>query len=93
MHELFILSNTDNIKDYFAQDYIAIRGVKCYHGHKFIHIWSKQLSNCLDKRKIHSIETLVSTEDIIVWERRLQGVFAKNQWGIEATEKLLSGLK
>ncbi len=78
-------SNTSVIPLYFSPNYTAYNGGKNFFGYSFIKQWVHLFNSTLNKPKIVSIEIIITTDNEIVWERKLSAIHVRDKWGIKAS--------
>ena len=78
-----------DIGEVFSSDYLAHTGDKQYRGHAIIRKWSKELRSTFSNLKVSNLIFLTVAEDIVVWQRTLNGKHTKSIKGIPASSKMI----
>lgn len=86
-HELIDCGNLDCIGLYFADDYQARSGSKGGNGHQFVRKFVQRLRTALPDVKVTKVEVLSQAEDVVAWQRTLNGTHEKPLQGIPASNK------
>jgi predicted ester cyclase len=79
--------NLNIVDTAFSADYLAHAGEKTHNGHKFIKQFTKQLRSAIPDIKIVKFEILSQTENVLTWQRTLNGTHIANLKGIPASNK------
>lgn len=79
--------NLNIVDTAFSADYVAHTGDKSHNGHKFIKQYTKQVRMAIPDIKINKIEILSHSDNVVTWQRTINGTHKADLKGIPASNR------
>ncbi len=77
--------NVEALKTIFTTNYIAHAEGKVYKGHAFLKRFTKLFQNTFSDLAVVQVKILIEHNNLVTWQRTLQGIHKKNMMGIPAS--------